>query len=81
MTNLCEVCNKREHTILCDYATGTGVVTSVNFQELTETCDKKLCRECAVRLWAKCDVCPDHAEQVKKKIIQEKLKRIKRDAE
>ncbi|MGG3873205.1 hypothetical protein [Brevibacillus laterosporus] len=77
---LCEVCNKREHTILCDYATGTGVVTSVDFKELTETCDKKLCRECAVSLWANCAVCPDHAEQVKKKILQQKLKVIKGNA-
>ncbi|QDX95439.1 hypothetical protein EEL32_11355 [Brevibacillus laterosporus] len=68
---LCEVCNKREHTRLCDYATGTGVVTSVNFQELTITCDKKMCKECAVSLWANCEVCPDHAVQVKGKLLQE----------
>ncbi|MED1946047.1 MULTISPECIES: hypothetical protein [Brevibacillus] len=47
-TNLCEVCNKREHTRLCDYEVGSGIVTSVDFQELTETCDKKMCDECAV---------------------------------
>lgn len=70
-TNLCEVCNKREHTRLCDYEVGSGIVTSVDFQELTETCDKKLCTTCAVQLWADCDICPDHAEQVKKKLFRE----------
>jgi hypothetical protein len=68
MSNLCEVCNKRKHTRLCDYATGTGVVTSVVFQEITKTCDKKLCNECAISLWANCDVCPDHADQIMSKL-------------
>lgn len=68
MNNLCEVCREHEYTRLCDYAEGTGIVTSVDFQEMTETCDKKICSKCAVNLWANCDVCPDHAEQVKKKL-------------
>lgn len=65
---LCEICNKREHTQLCDYATGTRVVTSIDFQELIETCDKKMCHECAVNIWKDCDVCPEHAEQVRVKL-------------
>lgn len=69
MNNLCESCKKREHTSLCDYATGTGIVTSVKFQEITATCDKKLCSECAVKLWDNCDVCPDHAEKIKNTLI------------
>lgn len=67
MGNLCEVCRKSEYTQLCDHA--TGIITSVDFQELTSTCDKKLCRECAVTLWANCDVCPEHAEQIMKKLL------------
>lgn len=63
MKNLCEACNKREHTKLCDYAVDS-VITS-NFDVLTSTCDKKLCRECAVNIWADCDVCPEHAREVK----------------
>ncbi|MDF1511069.1 hypothetical protein Gp_64 [Bacillus phage vB_Bacillus_1020A] len=65
---LCEICNEREHTRLCDYAEGTGIVNSIDFQELTETCDKKLCRKCAINIWANCDVCPEHAEQIKAKL-------------
>jgi hypothetical protein len=70
-TNLCEVCNKQEHTRLCDYEVRSGIVTSVDFQELTETCDKKMCDECATSLWPNCDVCPEHAEHVKKKLFRE----------
>ncbi|WP_034757712.1 hypothetical protein [Rossellomorea vietnamensis] len=64
--NLCEVCNKRNHTKLCDFATESGIISSSrNFSELTSTCDKKLCDKCAVNIWAECDVCPDHAEEIK----------------
>ncbi len=27
-------------------------------------------KECAVSLWANCEVCPDHTEQVKRKLLQ-----------
>lgn len=67
--SLCEVCNKREHNKLCDHAQGTGIVKSINFQELSSTCDKKLCEKCAVNLWADCDVCPEHAEEIKTKLM------------
>lgn len=69
MSSLCEVCNQREHTQLCDFAIGTGIVTSLDFQELTSTCDKKLCKECAITLWANCDICPDHAKVVKNRVL------------
>lgn len=69
MRQLCEVCNKRVYTKLCYYAVGTGIVTSIDFQELTDTCDKKLCPECAVTLWTNCDVCPEHARDVKRKLL------------
>lgn len=68
MRDLCEECKKRPYTQLCDFASGSGIVTSVNFKELTQTCDKKLCRECAVNLWADCDVCPEHAQHVRTKL-------------
>ncbi|MFC0273625.1 hypothetical protein ACFFIX_19725 [Metabacillus herbersteinensis] len=64
MKELCEVCNKREYSILCDHAIGTGIVTIVGFKERTVTCDTKLCRECAVNLWSDCDLCPAHAKKV-----------------
>lgn len=70
MAALCEICNEREHTRLCDYATNTGIVTTVDFQEMTEGCDKKLCADCAVSLWADCDVCPDHANQIKIRLLE-----------
>ena len=68
MRELCEVCHERHYSKLCDHATGTGIVTSLDFQEMTVTCDKKLCIECAVTIWANCDVCPDHAKEVKTKL-------------
>lgn len=70
-TELCEVCNKEKHSQLCDFATGTGIMTSTNFRELTETCDKKMCRACAVSLWINCEVCPEHADEIKKKLLKE----------
>lgn len=66
--SVCQACRKRGHTKLCDFATGSGIVTSRNFSELTITCDKKLCDECAVNIWKECDICPDHAEEVKSKL-------------
>lgn len=65
---LCEICNKHEHIRLCDFATGTGIITSANFREITVTCVKKICANCAVRIWADCDVCPEHAKEVKNKL-------------
>ncbi len=69
MKNLCEVCKINEATILCDYQMGSGIVTSKDFKELTHTCDKRLCSNCAIRLWADCDVCPEHAEVIRKKLL------------
>ena len=66
ISNLCEVCKKREYTQLCDYEISIGF--SSNFKVITSTCDKKLCRECAVNIWADCDVCPKHAGVVKDKL-------------
>jgi hypothetical protein len=67
---LCEVCKEDKLTRLCDYATGTGIVTSENFQEVTQTCDKKMCNKCAVILWANCEVCPEHADEIKRKLLK-----------
>lgn len=71
MKNLCEVCRKREHKKLCDHATNSGIITSSDFQELTKTCDKKMCNECAITLWPNCDICPDHAEEVRDQLTEE----------
>jgi hypothetical protein len=65
MNEQCEVCQKKPYTKLCDHATGTGINSSGNrFREFTVTCDKKMCDDCAVYLWADCDLCPDHANEV-----------------
>ncbi|MCM3618733.1 hypothetical protein M3936_14170 [Sutcliffiella horikoshii] len=69
MKQLCEICQKEEVTLLCDYAEGSGIFSSRNFQELTNTCDKKLCEKCATNLYPGCDVCPDHAAEVKAKLV------------
>lgn len=69
MRGYCEVCQIREYSQLCDFGEGTGIITSIDFQELTSTCDKKLCRECAINLWSNCDVCPEHAEIIKNKLV------------
>lgn len=68
--DLCEVCKKRHYTKLCDFAVGSGIISSSrNFAELTRTCDKKLCDKCAVNIWTDCDICPGHAEEVRNKLI------------
>lgn len=74
MRELCEVCKKVEYTRLCDHATGTGVVTSIDFQEITETCDKKMCNKCATPLWDNCEVCPEHADEIRNKLFKEEIR-------
>lgn len=64
MGKLCEVCKEREYTQLCDFGVGSGIVTSVDFQELTDTCDKKMCKDCATKIWHNADLCPEHAIEV-----------------
>ncbi len=73
MREHCEVCGEQEYTQLCDYANGSGIITSVDFQELTSTCDKKMCRKCAVNIWANCELCPEHAQSVKNKLQRTKI--------
>lgn len=68
---LCEVCKRRKHTKLCDFATFAGIVSTADFRPLTQTCDNKICDKCAVGLWADCDICPDHAKELKKILLKE----------
>ncbi len=72
MVELCEVCGKKPHSKLCDYEVGTGIVTSIGFKEITKTCDKKLCKGCSVEIWGNCDICPEHAEELKIKLNNQK---------
>lgn len=65
MKILCEVCGEREYTQLCDHSVGTAIITSANFNKpIAQTCDRKLCKSCAVKLWVDCDVCPEHASEL-----------------
>lgn len=66
--HLCQVCLTNPFTQLCDYRIGTGYITSVHFRELTKTCDKKLCRNCATNLWSECDLCPEHVAKVRESL-------------
>jgi hypothetical protein len=68
MNNLCEVCNQRQFTQFCDYEESTGIITSARWQELSKPCDKKICKQCAVELWANVEVCPKHALKIKQKL-------------
>lgn len=58
---LCEVCGKRKGKVLCDYTIGemmstkTGVPAKVRI-----TCDRFICRECAVLIAYDTHVCPEH---------------------
>ena len=45
----CQVCKKRPHTKLCDWK-----IDNEN------TCDKKLCDGCAVKIDKGTDYCPEH---------------------
>lgn len=70
MEELCEVCYEREHTQLCDHSVGRPIITSANFNlPLAHTCDKKLCKRCAVNIWINCDVCPEHASELIEKLV------------
>lgn len=67
---LCEVCNEHEYTHMCDFGVGSGIISSsYNFKKLTSTCDKKLCKKCAINLWVDSDVCPEHARIIKAKLV------------
>lgn len=70
MRTLCEICGEREYSQLCDHSVGAAIITSANFNKpIAATCNKKLCKKCAVNLWIDCDVCPDHANQLIEKLV------------
>ncbi|MEK5209611.1 hypothetical protein [Psychrobacillus sp. FSL H8-0510] len=72
--NACQACRVNRYTQLCDFGIGSGITTSIDFKELVTTCDRKLCKSCAIHLWSDCDVCPEHASIVNKKLaVQLKL--------
>lgn len=48
----CEVCQDREHTLLCDFP--------LSGAKAGKTCSRKLCARCAAKVG---DLCPPHAKQ------------------
>lgn len=66
MKELCHACNKKPHTKICDHAVGSGIYADL--KEIPTTCDMFLCDDCATSLWNDCDLCPEHTQEVKKKL-------------
>lgn len=50
----CDVCGRREHVALCDF--------KLSGAKAGQTCDRKLCRECAAHVGKNRDLCPPHAK-------------------
>ena len=62
---ICEECNKREATRLCDYDIGYNIDLEGRGKVKRVTCDKKLCTECATKINNK-DYCKEHIKALKK---------------
>lgn len=63
----CVFCRKREGTLLCDFIT-SYVWTSINFKRTPETCDRRMCEQCATELSEDFHFCPKCIETTKLKI-------------
>lgn len=66
-TERCDFCHKKKFTKLCDFVDG-HTWTSIDFRQVPNTCDRKICDECAVNLGNDFDFCPKHAEIARKKL-------------
>lgn len=50
----CTVCRKRQATLQCDFPISKGA---------SKTCDRNLCRQCAVHIGPNRDYCPHHTRR------------------
>ena len=56
---MCSVCHVRQARCLCDFP--VGKIRPVDHHG---TCDRPLCRECAIHLAGDIHICPDCAERL-----------------
>ena len=74
---LCSICHKREATLLCDFPIGrtktfhmklpNGLTDYNNsFKEYTITCNRPICKECAVNIGNGLHFCKDCYERLRK---------------
>ena len=57
--HMCSVCHARRATCLCDFP-----APRVRLDVRRGSCDRPLCRECAIHLAGDIDICPDCAERL-----------------
>lgn len=67
----CEFCRKQAYTKLCDWKDGY-VWNSIDFKKRANTCDRRICDDCAVNLAKEFDLCPKHAEVARIKLDRRK---------
>lgn len=78
----CDSCGckiiERRNAFLCDYSVGASYHCKFNENHTHSTlkvsrltCDKTLCRRCAIEIWPGAHLCPDHARAVQEKIIND----------
>lgn len=64
----CVFCRKREGALLFDFITG-HIWTSIDFKRTPQTCDRRMCEQCATELSEEFHFCPKCIETTKEKII------------
>lgn len=71
LSDLCEVCRKKEGALFCDFpkATTWNAKPARNgFRRNVVTCDRKVCKDCAVHIAHEIDFCPDCVNDLEKKV-------------
>jgi hypothetical protein len=63
----CQFCQKLAYTKLCDWKDGY-ISNSIDFIKRPNTCDRRICDECAVNLATEFDLCPKHADIARRKL-------------
>jgi hypothetical protein len=69
----CVFCRKREGTLLCDFIT-SYVWTSIDFKKIPQTCDRRMCEECATELSQEFHFCPKCIDITKQRIFTKNQK-------
>ena len=63
----CWFCHKRKATLLCDFVVG-WVQTTIDFRKTPQTCDRRICEQCAIHLGGDTHFCPIHAMEAKQRL-------------
>lgn len=82
MSLYCDSCGCKiighDNAFLCDYPVGATYSCKFNASQTHSTlnvsrltCDKVLCRRCAIEVWPGTHLCPTHARAVQEKVISD----------